>query len=121
MRKPWEIWDIIAKLASTRNTLDDAIQLMNQLAEQQQNPQKQLAEDEAPQPPIGAMPSSDSGALLDMKSAAKYLGMSPNFVRRIYRENIPYIILGTGMKKLRIRFRRCDLDVWILKHRVGQK
>lgn len=121
MRKPWEILEIVGKLMAARNTLDDAIQLMNQFAEQQQSPQKQSGKEEAAQQlAIPAVRSDDSGALLDMKAAAAYLGVSPSFVKNIYRKSIPYVLLGTGMKKLRIRFRRCDLDVWILKHRVGR-
>lgn len=121
MRKPWEIWDIIAKLASTRNTLDDAIQLMNQFAEQQQSPQKQGGQKEATPTPSSAVQANDSGGLLDIRAAAAYLCLSPSYLRKHYRKNIPYIVLGSGMKNLRVRFRRCDLDVWILKHRVGQK
>lgn len=115
----YEFRDVISKLKLAQNGIEDALQLMQSLVERPAA-QKENRQKEAPQPPSSAV-INDSGGLLDIKAAAKYLGMSPNFVRRIYRNNIPYIILGTGEKRLSIRFRRCDLDVWILKHRIGQK
>jgi transposase len=83
MRKPWEIWDMLGKLRAARNTLDDIIQLMSELAEQQQSSQKQSGKEEAAQPAILATRSDDSGGLLDIKAAAAYLGVSPSFVRSI--------------------------------------
>jgi len=59
-----------------------------------------------------------SGAqpLLTVEQAAAYLGMSAKWVYRNYRRLTP-ILIGDGPKP-RIRFRRCDLDAWIARHRI---
>lgn len=54
--------------------------------------------------------------LLSVEQAAAYLGMSAKWVYRNYRHLTP-ILIGDGPKP-RIRFRRCDLDAWVRRHRI---
>ena len=54
--------------------------------------------------------------LLDVEQAAKHLGMSAKWLYRNYRR-LPHVLMGDG-KKPRIRFRRCDLDAWVARHRM---
>jgi predicted DNA-binding transcriptional regulator AlpA len=66
----------------------------------------------------GSVPCPDpcSEPLLDVSEAAKYLGLSAKWVYRNHRRLTP-ILIGDG-KKPRIRFRRCDLDAWVRRHRI---
>jgi len=70
------------------------------------------------QPPLPSLspthPSFDR--LLTVEQAAAYLGMSAKWVYRNYKRLTP-ILIGDGPKP-RIRFRRCDLDAWIARHRI---
>jgi predicted DNA-binding transcriptional regulator AlpA len=61
-------------------------------------------------------PDPCSEPLFDVPQAAKYLGLSAKWVYRNYRRLTP-ILIGDGDKP-RIRFRRCDLDAWVRKHRI---
>lgn len=65
-----------------------------------------------------SVPSSDacSEPLFDVEQAAEYLNMSAKWVYRNYK-NIPHVPIGGG-KKPRIKFRRCDLDVWVRRRRI---
>lgn len=65
-----------------------------------------------------ALPSLDacSEPLFDVEQAAQYLDMSAKWVYRNYR-SLPHILIGGG-KKPRIKFRRCDLDAWVRRHRI---
>jgi hypothetical protein len=57
-----------------------------------------------------------SAPLLDVERAAEYLSMSQKWLYRDY-SRLPHILIGDG-KKPRIRFRRCDLDGWVKRHRI---
>ena len=57
-----------------------------------------------------------SEPLLDVKQAAKYLSMSPKWVYRNFA-SLPHIRIG-ARSRMRIKFRRCDLDQWVRQHRV---
>jgi excisionase family DNA binding protein len=69
----------------------------------------------------GALVSSASSAdrcsepLLDVEQAAEYLSMSVKWVYRNYK-SLPHIRIGAG-RKMRVKFRRCDLDAWVRQHR----
>jgi len=54
--------------------------------------------------------------LLSVEQAAAYLGMSSKWVYRNYKRLTP-VLIGDGPKP-RIRFRRCDLDAWVRRHRI---
>jgi predicted DNA-binding transcriptional regulator AlpA len=54
--------------------------------------------------------------LLTVEQAAAYLGMSAKWVYRNYRRLTP-VLIGDGPRP-RIRFRRCDLDAWVSRHRI---
>lgn len=115
----YQYLEVISKLKAAQSGIEDALQLVQSLAERS-IAQKHRGQKEAPEPPSLAVQSNDAGALLDTKAAAAYLGVAPSFVKCNYRKNIPCILIGSGEKRLRVRFRRCDLDVWIQKHRVGR-
>jgi predicted DNA-binding transcriptional regulator AlpA len=57
-----------------------------------------------------------SEPLLDVEQAAVYLSMSVKWVYRNYT-SLSHIRIGAGLK-MRIKFRRCDLDEWVRQHRV---
>ena len=59
---------------------------------------------------------SCSEPLFSMEDAAKYLGMSTKWMYRNYKM-LAHIPIGSGPKP-RIKFRRCDLDAWVRKHRI---
>lgn len=65
-----------------------------------------------------SVPSSDpcSERLLSVKQAAEYLNMSAKWVYRNYK-SLPHVPIGGG-EKPRIKFRRCDLDAWVKRHRI---
>ncbi len=65
-----------------------------------------------------SVPSPDpcSEPLLDVPQAAQYLAMSAKWLYRNYHR-LPHIAIGDG-KKPRIRFRRCDIDAWVRRHRI---
>ena len=69
---------------------------------------------------LPSSPSSGSAScsepLFDVAAAANYLGMSAKWVYRNYRRLTP-ILIGGGPKP-RIKFRRCDLDEWVRRHRI---
>ena len=54
--------------------------------------------------------------LFSMEDAAKYLGMSTKWMYRNYK-TLAHIPIGSGPKP-RIKFRRCDLDAWVRRHRI---
>jgi len=60
--------------------------------------------------------SSCSEPLFGMEDAAKYLGMSTKWMYRNYKM-LAHILIGSGAKP-RIKFRRCDLDAWVRRHRI---
>ncbi len=60
--------------------------------------------------------SSCSEPLFSMEDAAKYLGMSTKWMYRNYKM-LAHIPIGSGPKP-RIKFRRCDLDAWVRRHRI---
>jgi hypothetical protein len=60
--------------------------------------------------------SSCSEPLFSMEEAAKYLGMSTKWMYRNYK-TLAHILIGSGPKP-RIKFRRCDLDGWVRRHRI---
>jgi predicted DNA-binding transcriptional regulator AlpA len=67
--------------------------------------------------PSGNVESSQcSEPLLGMEDAAKYLGMSTKWMYRNYK-TLAHILIGSGPKP-RIKFRRCDLDAWVRRHRI---
>ena len=68
------------------------------------------------EPPSAQGEQYSAQPLLTVKEAAAYLGMSAKWVYRNYRRLTP-ILIGDGPKP-RIRFRRCDLDAWIRRHRI---
>jgi predicted DNA-binding transcriptional regulator AlpA len=57
-----------------------------------------------------------SEPLFSMEDAAKYLGMSTKWMYRNYKM-LAHILIGSGSKP-RIKFRRCDLDAWVRRHRI---
>ena len=57
-----------------------------------------------------------SEPLFSMEDAAKYLGMSTKWMYRNYKM-LAHIPIGSGPKP-RIKFRRCDLDAWVQRHRI---
>ena len=59
---------------------------------------------------------SCSEPLFDVEQAAEYLSMSAKWIYRNYT-TLPHILIGAGPKP-RIKFRRCDLDAWIRRHRI---
>jgi excisionase family DNA binding protein len=61
---------------------------------------------------------ADSDRLLDICGAARVLGCSERFVRRLVQERrIPFVKLaGT-----RVRFSESELDKWIISQRVEPK
>jgi hypothetical protein len=61
-------------------------------------------------------PDPCSEPLFDIPQAARYLSMSPKWLYRNYRR-LPHVLIGDGAKP-RIRFRRCDLDGWVRRHRI---
>jgi len=60
--------------------------------------------------------SSCSEPLFGMEDAAKYVGMSTKWMYRNYKM-LAHILIGSGAKP-RIKFRRCDLDAWVRRHRI---
>jgi hypothetical protein len=60
--------------------------------------------------------SSCSEPLFSMEDAATYLGMSTKWMYRNYKM-LAHIMIGSGSKP-RIKFRRCDLDAWVRRHRI---
>jgi predicted DNA-binding transcriptional regulator AlpA len=66
--------------------------------------------------PSNVESSSCSEPLFSMEDAAKYLGMSTKWMYRNYK-SLAHIPIGSGPKP-RIKFRRCDLDAWVKRHRI---
>jgi hypothetical protein len=61
-------------------------------------------------------PDACSQPLFGVQEAAEYLGMSAKWVYRSYK-TLPHVLIGSGSKP-RIKFRRCDLDAWVRRHRI---
>lgn len=74
------------------------------------------AESRAYESPSAQGGDASAQPLLSVEQAAAYLGMSAKWVYRNYRRLTP-ILIGDGPRP-RIRFRRCDLDAWISRHRI---
>ena len=71
----------------------------------------------SPSEPSGNVEPSDcSEPLFSMEAAAKYLGMGTKWMYRNYK-TLAHILIGAGPKP-RIKFRRCDLDAWVRRHRI---
>jgi hypothetical protein len=68
------------------------------------------------EPSEDPQPSACSEPLFSMEDAAKYLGMSTKWMYRNYK-TLAHILIGSGPKP-RIKFRRCDLDAWVRRHRI---
>jgi hypothetical protein len=66
--------------------------------------------------PSNVESSSCSEPLFSMEDAARYLGMSTKWMYRNYK-TLAHIPIGSGPKP-RIKFRRCDLDAWVRRHRI---
>jgi len=73
---------------------------------------------EKPEPPAPPAPQA-SQELLDIKEAAKLLGMSPKYLYRAYPQ-MPHIKIGAG-KRGRIRFRRAQLEAYIESHSFNRR
>jgi excisionase family DNA binding protein len=58
--------------------------------------------------------------LLDSKAVCEILGIKPPTLSRMVHANkIPYVLLGTGKKKLTVRFREAELEVWLDRRSRG--
>lgn len=80
-------------------------------------------DDQASAPPLlkshaGATRKPDSRLLLDVPEAARRLGCSERFIRRLVQERrMPFVKLGGT----RVRFMIADLDKWVGGQRVEPK
>jgi predicted DNA-binding transcriptional regulator AlpA len=70
----------------------------------------------AAMPDVGSGDNSCSEPLFGVEEAAKYLGMSAKWIYRSYKA-LAHVLIGSGPKP-RIKFRRCDVDAWVRKHRI---
>jgi excisionase family DNA binding protein len=58
--------------------------------------------------------------LLDSKAVCELLGVAPATLSRMVRsKKIPYVLLGTGKKKLTVRFRQEVLEQWLDRRSRG--
>lgn len=68
--------------------------------------------------PVEAPADRDGQDVLDVASAASYIGMSPKWIYRHYAI-LPHVRIGFGTRP-RLKFRRCDLDGWLEKRTVSK-
>jgi len=66
--------------------------------------------------PVEASADHIDQDVLDVASAAAFIGMSQKWIYRHY-EILPHLRLGFG-KRPRLRFRRNDLSAWLEEHRT---
>ena len=58
--------------------------------------------------------------LLNSKAVCELLDISAATLSRMVRTNrIPYVLLGTGRRKLIVRFREAELEAWIERRTRG--
>jgi excisionase family DNA binding protein len=58
--------------------------------------------------------------LLDSKEVCLILSIKPSTLSRMVHSNrIPYVLLGTGKKKLTVRFREDELEKWLERRSRG--
>ena len=58
--------------------------------------------------------------LLNSNTVCELLGISAATLSRMVRTNrIPYVLIGTGRRKLIVRFREAELEAWIVRRTRG--
>jgi excisionase family DNA binding protein len=58
--------------------------------------------------------------LLNSKAVCEILGIkAPTLSRMVHSNRIPFILLGTGKKKLTVRFREEELEAWLDRRSRG--
>jgi hypothetical protein len=58
--------------------------------------------------------------LLNSKSVCQILGVSPTVLSRwVHSNKIPYVLLTSGKKKLVVRFREDELELWLDRRSRG--
>jgi excisionase family DNA binding protein len=58
--------------------------------------------------------------LLNSKTVCELLDISAATLSRMVRMNrIPYVLLGTGRRKLIVRFREAELEAWVERRTRG--
>jgi excisionase family DNA binding protein len=58
--------------------------------------------------------------LLNSTTVCQVLGISPATLSRMVRANrIPFVLIGTGKKKINVRFREEELEAWLTRRSRG--
>jgi len=58
--------------------------------------------------------------LIDSKEACRMLGIQRFTLSRLVHKNmIPYVLMGTGKRKLTVRFREEELEAWVSRRSRG--